>query len=72
MTDTALFGGSEVRRAILRTFFPGPGVLCHVRELAGELGRSATIVSQELDRLERTAILTSERIGRARRYRLAL
>ncbi len=70
MTDTALFGGSDVRRAILRTFFARPGVVRHVRELARELGRSPTIVSQELDRLERTGILTSERIGRVRRYRI--
>jgi predicted nucleotidyltransferase len=70
MTDIALFGESVVRREILRTFFARPGVVRHVRELARELGRSATIVGQELDRLERTAILTSERIGRARRYRV--
>lgn len=42
----------------------------HVRELARELGWSATTVGQELDRLERTGILTSERVGRARRYRV--
>ncbi len=70
MTDTALFGGSEVRRQILRTFFARPGVVHHVRELAREIRRSPTIVSEELDRLERTGILTSNRIGRARRYRV--
>jgi predicted nucleotidyltransferase len=70
MTDIAFFGSSGVRRAILRTFFARPGVVRHVRELARELGRSATIVSQELDRLERAGILTSERIGRTRRYRV--
>jgi predicted nucleotidyltransferase len=42
----------------------------HVRELARELGCSATIVGRELDRLERASVLTSERIGRARRYRV--
>jgi predicted nucleotidyltransferase len=70
MADIALFGESAVRREILRTFFARPGIVRHVRELARELGRSATIVGQELDRLERTGILTSERIGRARRYRV--
>lgn len=70
MTDTALFGGSDVRRQILRTFFARPEVARHVRELAREIGRSPTIVGEELDRLERTGILTSERIGRARRYRV--
>lgn len=70
MADIALFGESEVRREILRTFFARPGIVRHVRELARELGRSATIVGQELDRLERTGILKSERIGRARRYRV--
>jgi len=70
MADIALFGESAVRREILRTFFARPGILRHVRELARELGWSATIVGQELDRLERTGILTSERIGRARRYRV--
>ena len=70
MADIALFGESVVRREILRTFFARPGIVRHVRDLARELGWSATIVGQELDRLERTGILTSERIGRARRYRV--
>jgi len=70
MVDRAIFGGSEVRRQILRTFFARPGVTRHVREMARELGRSATIVGEELDRLERAGILTSARIGRARRYRI--
>ncbi len=70
MTDIALFGESVVRREILRTYFARPGIVRHVRELARELGWSATIVGQELDRLQRTGILTSERIGRARRYRV--
>lgn len=70
MSDMALFGGSEVRRQILRTFFARPEVARHVRELAREIDRSPTVVGEELDRLERTGILTSERIGRARRYRV--
>lgn len=68
--DIALFGSSDVRREILRRFFGRPGVVRHPRELARELQRSPTIVARELDRLERAGILTSERIGRARRYRV--
>ncbi len=68
--DIALFGESLVRRQILERFFARPGVVRHVRELARELGRSPTIVGAELDRLERAGILASERIGRARRYRV--
>ena len=70
MVDTALFGESQVRKEILRTFFGRPEVVRHVRELAREIGRSPAIVGEELDRLERTGILSSERIGRARRYRV--
>jgi len=70
MADIALFGESAVRREILRTCFARPGIVWHVRELARELSWSSMIVGQELDRLERTGILTSERIGRARRYRV--
>jgi predicted nucleotidyltransferase len=70
MADIALFGESEARRQILRAFFARPGVVRHVRELARELGWSAPVVGEELDRLERTGILTSERVGRARRYRV--
>ena len=66
--DIALFGRSEVRRHILQRFFSQPETVRHVRDLARELGYSPTIVGRELDRLERTGILTSERIGRARRY----
>ena len=70
MPDTVLFGASDVRRSILRIFFARPGVQRHPRQLARELGRSATIVAEELDRLERSGILASEWIGRTRRYRV--
>ncbi|MBA2556666.1 MAG: hypothetical protein H0V12_04860 [Chloroflexi bacterium] len=46
MADIALFGESAVRREILRTFFARPGIMRHVRELARELGWSATIVGR--------------------------
>ena len=70
MPDTVLFGASDVRRSILRIFFARLGVQRHARQLARELGRSATIVAEELDRLERSGILASEWIGRTRRYRV--
>jgi predicted nucleotidyltransferase len=68
--DIALFGSSAVRRRLLRHFFSRPGTVRHVRELARELGYSATIVGRELDRLQRAGILTSELVGSARRYRV--
>lgn len=58
--DIALPGEFQVRRQILERFFSRPGVVRHVRELA----RSPTIVGAQLDRLERTRVLISERIGR--------
>ncbi len=68
--DIGLFGHSDVRRLILRYFFARPGTVAHVRELARWLGYSPTIVGRELARLEAGGVLTSERIGRARRYRI--
>src|SRR3970040_341526 len=67
--DIALVGESQARRQILERFFSRPGVVRHVRELARELDRSPTIVGAELDRLERTGVPTSERVGRARVFR---
>ena len=68
--DNTLFGESRVRREILLRFFARPEVEHHVRELARQLGWSATIVGRELDRLERAGVLHSERIGTVRRYRV--
>jgi predicted nucleotidyltransferase len=69
MVDT-LFGRSRVRRDLLLRFYSRPGVTHHVRELARQLGWSATIVGRELKSLERAGILRSERIGNVRRYAL--
>ncbi len=68
--DSPLFGGSTARRAILRQFFSRPGIVRHVRELARELGYSATIVGRELQRLERARVLRSQHIGATRRYQV--
>lgn len=70
MVAAAFFGRSLVRRAILGTFFNKPGIERHVRELARELGYTPEAVSNELDLLERSGVLVSSRVGRARRYRL--
>jgi len=68
---TFLFGASAVRREILRYFFARPSVEDHVRAVARVLERDPAAVGRELDRLERTGILTSIRRGRSRRYRLS-
>lgn len=68
--DTLLFGRSALRREILRAFFTRPRLERHVRELARELHRTPQAVGRELEALERAGVLTSTRIGRARRYRV--
>lgn len=70
MSIDVLFGESRVRREILLRFFARAGVERHVRELARELGWSATMVGRELGRLERAGVLRSERVGSARRFRI--
>jgi len=65
-----LFGSSAVRREILAAFFARPGVVAHPRELARQIRRPPQVVGRELRRLEAAGILTSETIGRARRYRV--
>jgi len=65
-----LFGTSKVRREILARLFSSPGMTRHAGQLARELGRAPQAVGRELGRLEDAGILVSERIGRARRYRV--
>lgn len=65
-----LFGSSAVRREVLAAFFARPGVVAHPREMARQLGRPPQAVGRELRRLAAAGILTSETIGRARRYRV--
>jgi len=65
-----LFGSSAVRREVLSAFFARPGMVAHPRELARQLGRAPQVVGRELRRLEAAGILTSETIGRSRRYRV--
>jgi len=65
-----LFGSSAVRREVLSAFFARPSMVAHPRELARQLGRAPQVVGRELRRLEAAGILTSEAIGRSRRYRV--
>ena len=65
-----IFGTSEVRRQILAAFYAGPGLVTHPRELARRLGHPSQVVGRELQRLEDAGILTSETVGRVRRYRV--
>jgi predicted nucleotidyltransferase len=65
-----IFGTSEVRRQILAAFYAGPGLVTHARELARRLGHPSQVVGRELQRLEDAGILTSETVGRVRRYRV--
>ncbi len=65
-----LFGSSAVRREILAAFFARSGVVAHPRELARQIRRPPQVVGRELRGLEAAGILTSETIGRARRYRV--
>ncbi len=69
-TTSLLFGSSAVRREILAAFFARPGVVAHPRELARQLRRAPQVVGRELRRLDAAGILTSETIGRSRRYRV--
>lgn len=55
---------------MLGAFFYRPGLRTHPRELARQLAVAVPVVARELDRLERSGVLRSERIGRTRQYTL--
>ena len=65
-----LLGRSRTRRRILEEFFTRPQTVLHVRELARRTGIAPGLAQRELRLLESWGILTSETVGRARRYRL--
>jgi len=65
-----LLGTSRVRRRILWAFFAQPGLVVHVRELSRRTGIPHGLAQRELAQLERWGVLTSELVGRARRYRV--
>ena len=65
-----VFGTSDVRRRILAAFYAAPGLVTHPRELARRIGHPSQVVGRELRRLEDAGILTSETVGRARRYHI--
>jgi len=65
-----LLGASRIRRRILDAFFSRPGLAVHVRELSRRTGIPHGLAQRELAKLEAWGILTSEVVGRARRYRV--
>lgn len=65
-----ILGKSALRRDILAWLFARPGVVVHPRELGRQLNRAPQPVARELARLQTAGILTSETVGRARRYRV--
>jgi predicted nucleotidyltransferase len=65
-----LLGTSRTRRRILEEFFTRPRTVVHVRELARRTGIAPGLAQRELRQLESWGILTSETVGRARRYRV--
>lgn len=65
-----LLGTSRTRRRILEEFFTRPQTVLHVRELARRTGIAPGLAQRELRQLETWGILTSETVGRARRYQV--
>jgi len=65
-----ILGTSRTRRRILEEFFTRPQTVLHVRELARRTGIAPGLAQRELRQLQSWGILTSETVGRARRYRL--
>jgi len=61
---------SETRVSLLTLFFSHIDKRFYVRELARQLGRDISGVKRELDNLERAGILTSEKVGNLRYYRV--
>jgi len=68
--DVLVFGRSSLRKEILLYFFSRPGARGHVREIARGVGRAASAVGRELDRLERAGVLRSAIQGRNRTYEI--
>ncbi len=57
--DVLVFGRSSLRKEVLLYFFSRPAARGHVREIARGVGRAASAVGRELDRLERAGVLRS-------------
>ena len=61
---------SETRVSLLTLFFTRLDKRFYVRELARQLGRDISGIKRELDNLERAGLLTSEKVGNLRYYRV--
>ncbi len=61
---------SETRVSLLTLFFTRLDKRFYVRELSRQLGRDISGVKRELDNLERAGLLTSEKVGNLRYYRV--
>lgn len=61
---------SETRVALLTLFFTHLDKRFYVRELARHLRRDISGIKRELDNLERAGLLTSEKVGNLRYYRV--
>ena len=64
---TRLFS-SQTRVALLRLFFTHPEEKYYVRQIAREIRRDVSGIKRELDNLERTGLLVSEKVGNLRYY----
>ena len=65
-----ILGKSQTRRRLLEEFYAHPQLESHVRELSRRTGIAPGLAQRELAQLEDWGVLSSEVIGRARRYRL--
>ena len=64
---TRLFS-SHTRVALLRLFFMHPEEKFYVRQIAREIRRDISGIKRELDNLEKTGLLVSEKVGNLRYY----
>ncbi len=62
---------SETRVSLLTLFFTHIDKRFYVRQVARQLGRDISGVKRELDNLERVGLLTSEKVGNLRYYRVS-
>src|SRR3972149_4142394 len=59
---------SQTRVDLLRQFFTHPDERYYVREIARLLHRDISGIKRELDNLEKTGLLTSDKVGNLRYY----
>lgn len=69
-TVVSLLGRSEIRQRILAILVDAPRERYHLREIARRTHTSAGTAARELARLSDTSLITSEREGRQRYFRV--